>query len=504
MRRCSRSPLARFAALIALAVLLAACGSNNNKNNTNTTNTNTANVAAPSAASTAATTAVVGTPGAAAASTAAPGAFGGTPVGSPVALGDPKAAALAAAGGKKLGGSVTVMGSWGGAEQDSFMAEVKPFEDATGVQVQYTGTRDLSAQLTTAVQGGNPPDLAGLPDPGTMQVFANQGKLIDLSTVLDMNTMQQEYPAAWLQLAQVNGKQVGIFIKAALKGTIWYDPKTFNSVDGGQTPKTLDDLQNLVNKIQQSGTTPWCAGFEAGATTGWPGTDWLEDIVLRQDGPAFYQQWYQGKVKWSSPQIKQAWQTWGQLTNNFKDVFGGSATILSTNFGDEGNPMFTTPPKCYMVHEGTFITDFFTNANKGIKAGSDFNFFMFPDINQQYTNSAEIAGDLFGMFKNTPQAQALMRYLTTPEAQAIWVSRGGALSPNLRVTPNVYPDDLSREQAQILSTTKNVVFDASDQMPPAMQSAFYKAVLDYVQNPGNLDSILSTLDQAQASAYPQQ
>jgi alpha-glucoside transport system substrate-binding protein len=316
-----------------------------------------------------------------------------------------------------------------------------------------------------------------------------------------MNAMKAQYPASWLQLAQVNGKQVGIFIKAALKGTIWYDPKTFNSVSGGTTPKSLTDLQNLVNKMAQSGTTPWCIGLEAGAATGWPGTDWIEDIVLRQDGSDFYQQWYQGKVKWSSPQIKTAWQTWGSLINNTKAVFGGSSTMLTTNFGDEGTPMFTSPPKCYMVHEGSFITDFFVNGTKGIKPGTDFNFFMFPDINPQYTNSAEIAGDLFGMFKNTPQSQALIKYLTTPEAQAIWVKRGGALSPNLKVTPNIYPDDLSREQAQILSSTKNVVFDGSDQMPSAMQTAFYTAVLAFVQNPDSLDSILSTLDSVQATAY---
>ena len=209
-------------------------------------------------------------------------------------------------------------------------------------------------------------------------------------------------------------------------------------------------------------------------------------------------------MKWSSPQIKQAWQTWAQLTNNFKDVFGGSASMLTTNFGDASNPMFSNPPKCDLTHQASFITDFFVKGTPGIKPITDFNFFMFPDINPQYTNSAEVAGDLFGMFKDTPQARALIKYLATPEAQAIWVKRGGALSANKLVTPNIYPDDLAREEAQILTSAKNAVFDGSDQMPPAMQTAFYQAVINFVQNPGNLDSILSTLDQAQASAYPQQ
>lgn len=506
MRSVLSAPLRRPLLLLAFACLLAACSSNNNKSN----NTNTANNAAKPVASSiapapgAAGTAQPGSPSAAtsgASATAASSPRAGSPAAG--GLGDPGAAALAAAGGKKLGGSVNVLGTWGGSEQDSFMAMVKPFEDATGVKVNYEGTRDLNAVLTTRVQGGNPPELAGLPGPGQMAQFAQQGKLIDLDNVLDMNAMQQQYPASWLQLAQVNGKQVGIFIKVALKGPIWYDPKTLNKFTNGQTPKTFDDLLALSDKIAQSGTAPWCMGMEAGAASGWPGTDWLEDIVLRQAGPDVYDQWYQGKIKWTSNEIKQAWQTWGKIVANSKYVFGGASTVLSTNFGDAGTPMFTNPPKCYLMHQGSFITDFFVKNTPGLQPITDFNFFMFPDIDPKYTGSAEVAGDLFGMFKDTPQARALIKYLATPEAQAIWVKRGGALSPDKLVSPDVYPDQLAREQAQIITTTKTAKFDASDLMPDAMNTAFYKAVLDYIQNPGNLDSILANLDKVQADAYKQ-
>jgi alpha-glucoside transport system substrate-binding protein len=266
-------------------------------------------------------------------------------------------------------------------------------------------------------------------------------------------------------------------------------------------PKTFDDLIALSNKIAQSGTTPWCIGLESGAASGWPGTDWIEDILLRQSGPDVYNQWWQGKLKWTSSQVKQAWQAFGQIAGNPKMVFGGSDTMLTTNFGDAGNPLFSNPPKCYLHHQASFITDFFVKGTPGIKPVTDFNFFMFPDINPQYAGSAEVAGDLFGMFKDTPQARALIKYLATPEAQAIWVSRGGALSPNKKVTISVYPDQLSQEQAQIITTAKTTAFDASDQMPDPMQTAFLKAVLDYVQNPGSLDSILQNLDSVQSTAY---
>jgi alpha-glucoside transport system substrate-binding protein len=402
---------------------------------------------------------------------------------------------------QRIGGTVSVLATWGGSEQDSFLAMVKPFEERTGIRVQYEGTRDLNAVLTTRVQGGNPPDVAGLPGPGQMAEFARQGKLIDLGGVLDQSQLRQQYTEDWLKLAQVDGKQVGIFIKVAMKGPIWYNTSAFNQVSGGNTPKTWTDLMQLSERIASGGTTPWCVGLESGAASGWPGTDWLENIILRQAGPDVYDRWAQGQVKWSSPEIKRAWETWGQIVGNPQMVFGGRQAILSTPFGDAGNPMFLNPPRCYMISQGSFFTDFLTKAPGNPKPGEGFNFFPFPTIDQRYEGVQVVAGDLFGMFRDTPQARALMQYLTTPEAQEIWVKRGGALSPNQRVSPDSYPDPVSKQLGQALVNAKNVRFDGSDLMPEAMNAAFWRAVLDFVQNPGNLDSILSRLDQVQADAY---
>ncbi|MEA2640884.1 MAG: alpha-glucoside transport system substrate-binding protein [Chloroflexota bacterium] len=402
--------------------------------------------------------------------------------------------------GQRLGGSVNVLATWGGDEQDAFLAMVRPFEDQTGVQVRYEGTRDLNAILTTRVQAGNPPDVAGLPGPGQMAEFARAGKLVDLASTLDAAAMRQQYSDQWLELGKVDGKQVGIFIKSALKGLIWYNPKAF-SVAGFQQPKTWDDMMVLSRRAADAGTTPWCIGLEAGAASGWPGTDWLEDIVLRQSGPDVYDQWYQGKIKWSSPEIRRAWETWGQIVANPRMSFGGRQYMLATNFGNAGDPLFSNPPGCYLHHQGSFITSFFTNDTPGLKPVDDFNFFPFPDIDPKYTGAVEAAGDLFGMFKDTPQAWALIKYLTTPEAQAIWVKHGGALSPNRQVSFNDYPDPLSRASAQALIDAKIVRFDASDLMPEAMNNAFWRGILDYVNNPGSLDTVLATLDQAQADAY---
>ena len=410
-------------------------------------------------------------------------------------------AGQAAATPAKIGGTVSVLATWGGTEQEAFLAMVKPFEDQTGVKVQYEGTRDLNAVLTTRVEGGNPPDVAGLPGPGQMAEFARAGKLLDLGPFLEEATLKQQYSEEWLKLAQVDGKQVGIFIKAALKGPIWYNPKEFQKVSGGATPKTFDELMALSERIAATGTTPWCIGLASGAASGWPGTDWLEDIVLRQAGPDVYDQWHQGKIKWSSPEIKRAWETWGRIVGNERMIFGGKQYVLATNFQDAGSPMFSNPPRCYLHHQGSFITEFFVKNNPNLKPVEDFSFFPFPDIDAKNAGAQEVGGDLFGMFKDTPQARALIRYLTTPEAQQIWVKRGGAISPNKLVPPDAYPDQLSKQMAQTLTTAKTVRFDASDLMPEAMNNAFLKAVLDFVQSPGSLDSILANLDRVQTDSY---
>jgi alpha-glucoside transport system substrate-binding protein len=400
-------------------------------------------------------------------------------------------------GSSQTGGTVKVLATWGGSEQQSFLAMVKPFEDRTGIKIQYEGTRDLNAVLTTRVTAGNPPDLAGLPGPGQMIQFGKAGKLVALDSILDQAKMKDQYGESWQKLVQVNGKQYGIFIKAALKGLIWYDPKIF-SAQHWTIPKTYDDLTALAAKIKSSGTAPWCLGIESGAASGWPGTDWLEDFVLRQSGPQKYEDWFNGKLKWSSPEVKLAFQSFGKVVN---DSYGGPNTINSTNFGDAGTPMFVTPPKCDMLHQASFITDFFVKANPALKPVDDFNFFPFPDINTQYTGAAEVAGDLFGMFKDTPQSRQLIQYLTTPEAQRIWVKRGGSISPNKQVLPSDYPDKLSMQSAMILTSTKITEFDASDQMPDAMQTAELKGILDFVGDQKKLDSVLASLDTTQATAY---
>jgi alpha-glucoside transport system substrate-binding protein len=403
------------------------------------------------------------------------------------------AAESPAASSGQLGGTVSVIGTWTGAEQDSFMAMVAPWEAQTGAKVQYTGTRDINAVLTTGVASGILPDLAGLPGPGQMAEYYQAGALKALDDVLDVSTYKSDTSPGLVDLGTIGGKITGIFIKADIKGLFWYNTGVYK---GGQ-PTSWDDL---IAKGQQTAATEgpnaktFCVGLESGAATGWPGTDWIEGFVLHQSGPDVYDKWIAGTQKWSSPEIKAAFSAFGDVITN---SYGGSKNVLATNFIASGDKLFSNPPECVFVNHATFITDAFKKT--GGATDGQFDFDLFPDINAAYAGAVEGSGDLFGMFNDTPQAKSLVAYLATADAQSIWVGRGGALSANKNVTN--YPTDILKKAAGDLATAKIFRFDASDNMPQAMNDAFFSAIVTYVQDPSKLDSVLANLDTVQTSAY---
>jgi alpha-glucoside transport system substrate-binding protein len=399
------------------------------------------------------------------------------------------------------GGSVSVLGVWSDGELDSFNAVVAPFTAQTGITVSYETSRDQDAILTTRVTAGNPPDLAAAPSPSLLTRFAQQGKVINLENIMNMTQLKSDYSQGWIDLGTVGGHLVQVFSWADLKGLVWYNPKVF-AAKGYTVPKTWADMITLQNKIKSDGTTPWCMAVESGAASGWAGSDFHKEIALSTVGPATYDSWWQGKTKWSSPAIKSTWTTFGQiLGSNDANVYGGANYVVNTAFGDVGNPMFANPPKCDMLNQASFITSFFTKANPSLVAGTDFNFFPLPDVNTQYAGAHVGAASAWSMFKDTPQARALLRYLATPEAQAIWVSRGGKLSPNKRVPLSAYPDDQTRAIGALLTNAKIFKYDAGDLMPSDMKNAYWSAILDFIRDQSKLDSILSNLDKVQATAY---
>jgi alpha-glucoside transport system substrate-binding protein len=397
-----------------------------------------------------------------------------------------------------LGGTVSILAVYADAEEESFLAMIQPWADENGVEIEYTATRDINAQLTTQIAGGNPPDIAGLPGPGPMAQYARDGDLVPLDDVIDMDTYSTQYDDGWITAGTVDDQLVGIFTKVSVKGLIFYNPQQFEAA-GYTVPEDFDGFTSLVDEISASGTPPWGIGLESGAASGWPATDWIEDFVLRQSGPDVYDQWVAGELPWTSPEIRSAFEAFGAWATDEAYVAGGPNQVINTNFGNGGDCLFSDPAECLLHHQASFITGFFEDNFPDVAvAGETYDFFPMPGIE---FDGVTTAGDLFGMFNDTPQARSLMQYLTTPEAQQIWVERGGAISPSMEVPVEAYPDETSQRFAEIIQGAETTRFDASDLMPSSMNEAFFGAILTYVQDPSSLDTVLSDLDAVQAEAY---
>jgi alpha-glucoside transport system substrate-binding protein len=390
------------------------------------------------------------------------------------------------------GQEVTVIGTWTDAEQESFLAMVAPWEEQTGATVKYQGTRAINDILAAGIPTGVLPDLAGLPGPGQMAEYAAAGALKPLDDVLDVATYTDETSSALVELGQVEGQTYGVFIKASVKGLIWYNPTQHDYADS--PPATWDDLLSEGEANLGEAEALWCLGIESGDASGWPATDWIEEILLHQSGPDVYNQWWNGELPWTDDAVRSAFETYADVVAN---SYGGGTNAVATKFDLAGDPLFADPPGCEFFHQASFITGL--GAFVDHEAGTDYNAFPFPSINDEFSTAVEGAGDLFGMFHDTPAAKSLMRYLVTAEAQDIWVARGGALSANKNATS--YPDDISTTMGGMITNATALVFDASDQMPTAMNAAFWQHMVSLTAGAETVDEALAALQTVAEDAY---
>ncbi|MFC4068616.1 ABC transporter substrate-binding protein [Actinoplanes subglobosus] len=379
---------------------------------------------------------------------------------------------------------VTVLASWTGGEADAFRQVLDRFTDRTGITVDYQGTRALNQVLTAEVQKGTPPDIAVLPSPGDLAGYIRRSAVRPLDDVIDAGAGQSHSPQ-WLRLERMGDARYAVAVKTSLKSLIWYDPRRVTGLSGGEPP-TWDALVQLSERLGAGDGAAWCMGMGSTPVSGWPGTDWIEDLVLHRAGTAAYRRWSAGKTAWTAPEIRQAWTAWRQVALRPGLARGDAGGVLFTDFGDASRTMHTVRPGCFLHHQASFVV------------GPDLDFVPFPSDRPR---AWEVSADLAALFTGKPEARELMRFLATDEAQSIWpaVSRGSVFSANRGVDPSIYDDPVSRRVAQTLTGQAALCFDASDLMPGAMTNAFYRAVLEYVQSPDRLDAILARLEQVRTA-----
>ncbi|MEM9907169.1 MAG: ABC transporter substrate-binding protein, partial [Cyanobacteria bacterium P01_D01_bin.44] len=377
-----------------------------------------------------------------------------------------------------------------GEQQAKLEAALAPFEEETGIDVIYEGTDAFATLLPVRVESGDAPDIAMFPQPGLMNDFAAANQLIPVTEFMDQATLEAAYPDTWLSLGTIDNSLYGIWYRASVKSLVWYSPSAFEE-RGYDIPETWDELMALSDRIVADGATPWCLGLESGDATGWPGTDWVEDIMLRTAGPEVYDQWVTHGIPFNDEQVKAAFVKFGEVILNPDYVVGGSVGSISTPFGDSPQGLFNEPPDCYLHRQANFISTFFP---EGIVLGEDIDVFLLPGINEDFGVPVLVAGDVFAMFNDTPESRALMEYLATPTPHEIWAEAGGFLSPHQEVSLDVYPDPVSRKQAEFLTQAETIRFDGSDTMPGAVGTGtFWSGVVDYVAG-SEVDEVLADIE----------
>ena len=398
---------------------------------------------------------------------------------------------------------VTVWSAWGGNELKAYQDVLKPFESSTGIKVHLTTVRDANQLAINVDAGTSLPDIAPGPSVDKVKGWVDKGTLKSVETALGDkfgDYIANTYPALTttsgssdnLYIGIVGGKHYELMVKTQVKGLFWYNKKVFT----GTAPKTFDEML-AISPSKYGAQKLFCAGLESGGASGWPASDQIDNIIMRQSGDKLYTDWIQGKVKFTDPAIKLGYQTYLKEVSA-QNVYGGPNTVLSTAFQRAGKPLFAAQPGCLFLEQATFIPSFFKEDYPNLVAGTDFDFFGHPSVNSQYDGNVNGFYDNFAMYNDTPAARKLMQYMATKDAQQIWANDGGTLAAIKSIN---YTDPVYKRAAEVAGSAKNLLVTAGDFMPTDMQAAFWKSLLNVTRNPSSLDSELAKLDQVQKASY---
>ena len=383
------------------------------------------------------------------------------------------------------GKTVSVYTSITAPEDEPHIASYKPFEDCTGVEIKYEGSKEFEAQLPVRVKGGNAPDIAYVPQPGLLATLVETGKVIEAPPEVLAN-VEKNMPD-WKQYGTVDGKFYAAALGANVKSFVWYSPSAFAD-KGYEVPKTWADLLALSEKIAADNpgdeVKPWCAGIESGEATGWPTTDWVEDLMLRTAGPETYDKWVSHEIPFNDPAVATALAEVGKILKNDKFVnggFGNVKTIASTAFQEAGQPILDGG--CYMHRQASFQA---ANWPEGTEIGEDGDVWAFylPAVDES-TKPVLTGGELTTAFADRPEVKAFQTYLSSVEwanERARTCGVGGCVTANKNADPQLLESALDKLSAEILvDPAAQARFDGSDLMPGAVgANSFWKGMTDWI------------------------
>ena len=382
------------------------------------------------------------------------------------------------------GQQVTVAGPWLSPEDDVFRSVLAYFADATGADVVYTGSDSFEQQIVIDAEAGSAPNIAVFPQPGLAADMASRGLLHPLPEGMG-EWIAANYGAgeSWVDLgtyadAEGNDQLYGFFYNVNVKSLVWYNPENFEDF-GYEVPETMEDLRALTEQMVADGETPWCIGLGSGAATGWPATDWVEDIMLRTVEPSVYDQWTTNEIPFNDERVVAAIEEFGWFARDDAKVSGGAAAVASTDFRDSPAGLFASPPQCFMHRQASFVPAFFPD---DVEFGVDADFFYFPSYAEKDLGNPVLGGGtLMAITDPSDATSALMEFFQLPIAHEVSMAQTGFLTPHTGVNLDTYLNDALRGQGEILVNATTFRFDGSDLMPGGVGAGtFWTGMVDYV------------------------
>jgi alpha-glucoside transport system substrate-binding protein len=387
--------------------------------------------------------------------------------------------------------TLNIAGPETGSEADGFTEGLAPFTDDTGIKISYSGSRDFETQIRVSAEGGDLPDIAVVPQPGLAKALADKITAVPKG-VLDKH--RDEYNEFLWDQVTVNGKVLGVPNKADVKSLVWYSPKVFKA-KGYTVPTTWDAMLTLADKMKADGIPPWCIGIESGDATGWPLTDWIEDVMLRMHGPDVYDDWVEHKIPFNDPKVLAAGKEVEKIWFGQGNVLNGRQSIASTGFKQAGLPI--REGKCGMHRMANFFGADYKDAGATFGKDGDVDVFYLPTMSDKFGDVMLSGGTYIVAFNDNPATAKAIEYLASAEYgnARIKANKSGFISPNKTTDTALYPTATDTGLVELLFESDPVRFDGSDLMPSEVGTGtFWKEGTNWVLGSQDLKTFLDNVE----------
>lgn len=384
---------------------------------------------------------------------------------------------------------------------DGLKAKVEEEAEAAGINVNMQRVDNINQLILTRIQAGDPPDIAVIPQPGVIKQIVDRGEGVELTDDIVPADLIADMTPGTLEAGQIDGTQYGLMISMNVKSLVFYNKQAWEEA-GYEAPETLDDLAALTEQIKSDGGTPWCFGIESGTATGWPATDWFEDLIMRYGGADVYNEWIANEVKFDSDVVRQAADFLETNVLAEGSVPGGRDSIASVAFGDAEDTMWDDEPGCWMFKQGNFVVsadfmpqDVVDNVDERIGV------FGFPPAEAGGENPVMGGGDLATLLEDNEDSRAMMEILANVDLGTTAAPDSSFISPHTEFDTSLYPSDLTRQIADVAYQADPFLFDGSDQMPGEVGAgSFWKEMTAWISDQQDLDTTLTNIDDSWPSS----